>query len=220
MLLEFPLYRLRKRIDVVILTGSAIVVIETKYGETEFRIADERQVEEYALDLRDFHAESRERLIVPVLWATAASIQAEYFCPGESIVSPVVRIGNDGLAALLSHVATLTGPVMVAENWDRGAYRLVPSIVEAATTALVVTAFRPLPSGGRLESRCHIEANCRAISEAKRQSWRRFLRSRDRGARLNSNTRLSKDLNGPSRGAHREGNKLGMFYLSGNTPLA
>lgn len=55
-LLEFPLYRLWKRLDAVALTGSAIVVIEVKVGERRFIAADERRVEEYALDLRDFHA--------------------------------------------------------------------------------------------------------------------------------------------------------------------
>src|SRR5262249_52255942 len=53
-LLEFPLYRLRKRIDVVILAEQLIVVLELKVGETTFHAEDVRQVEEYALDLRDF----------------------------------------------------------------------------------------------------------------------------------------------------------------------
>src|SRR2546430_191661 len=54
-LLEFPLYRLSKRLVVVIL-NSAVVVLEAKIGVDRFRSDDERQVEEYALDLRDFHA--------------------------------------------------------------------------------------------------------------------------------------------------------------------
>jgi len=123
-LLEFPLYRLRKRIDVVVLTDSAIVVVEAKCGETEFHAADERQVEEYGLDLRDFHAESRARLIIPVLWATAAPVQTDYFCPGESTVSPVVRVGSDGFAALLVPWKRI---VLQMESWrdlmSHGHYR-------------------------------------------------------------------------------------------------
>src|SRR5205085_2778592 len=45
-LLEFPLYRLQRRIDIVVLTTS-IVVIESKVGEERFLASDERQVEEY-----------------------------------------------------------------------------------------------------------------------------------------------------------------------------
>jgi hypothetical protein len=55
-LLEYPLHRLRKRIDAVLLAGQTIVVVEAKVGQASFRGEDEAQVEEYALDLRDFHA--------------------------------------------------------------------------------------------------------------------------------------------------------------------
>lgn len=47
-LLEFPLYRLQRRIDVVIL-ASSVIVIEAKVGEDRFLSGDERQVEEYCL---------------------------------------------------------------------------------------------------------------------------------------------------------------------------
>src|SRR5215510_14718171 len=53
-LLEYPLYRLRRRIDLVILAGDTIVVVECKVGAKRFSAEDRRQVEEYALDLRDF----------------------------------------------------------------------------------------------------------------------------------------------------------------------
>src|ERR1700730_154666 len=55
-LLEYPLYRLRRRIDIVILAGNLVVVVECKVGAEAFTAEDRRQVEEYALDLRDFHA--------------------------------------------------------------------------------------------------------------------------------------------------------------------
>jgi len=53
-LLEYPLYRLRRRIDIVILVGDVIVLVECKVGAETFSTEDARQVEEYALDLRDF----------------------------------------------------------------------------------------------------------------------------------------------------------------------
>ena len=71
-LLEYPLYRLRRRIDIVILAGSLVVVVECKVGADVFTAEDRRQVEEYALDLRDFHAESYRCRILPVLWSTDA----------------------------------------------------------------------------------------------------------------------------------------------------
>ncbi len=133
-LLEYPWYRLRKRIDAVILAGSAAVVIETKCGETKFRASDLRQVEEYALDLRDFHSESRICRLVPVLWATEAASPVEYCDLGSDRVASVTKAGKVGLGSLLIHVAAVSGPPLVAERWDHAAYRPVPTVVEAATT--------------------------------------------------------------------------------------
>jgi hypothetical protein len=53
-LLEYPLLRLGKRIDTVLLTDRAILVLEFKTAD-QTRLARE-QVEDYALDLLDFHA--------------------------------------------------------------------------------------------------------------------------------------------------------------------
>jgi hypothetical protein len=134
-LLEFPLYRLRKRIDIVILTKAVVVVLETKMSERHFRAEDERQVEEYALDLRDFHAGSRGFPILPVLWCTEAEPQSSHHSLGDSQVAPVHRVGKTGLATLLAELPFGSPPNPIGgEEWDLSAYRPVPSIIEAATS--------------------------------------------------------------------------------------
>jgi hypothetical protein len=105
-LLEYPLYRLRRRIDVVILAESLIVIVECK-GAKAFTAADCRQIEEYALDLRDFHAKSADRPIIAVLWSTEArrveAAFAERAAPSRlSKVDPVVRVGAEGLQFFLA----------------------------------------------------------------------------------------------------------------------
>src|SRR5690242_5087632 len=55
LLLEYPLLRLARRIDAVLLTGSAVLVFEFKIGAKSFTNIDRQQVEDYALDLHDFH---------------------------------------------------------------------------------------------------------------------------------------------------------------------
>lgn len=71
-LLELPLLRLQKRIDAVLLTDRAILVIEFKIGSATYAEADLAQVDDYALDLHEFHAGSRAHPVVPLLVATAA----------------------------------------------------------------------------------------------------------------------------------------------------
>ncbi len=61
-----------KRIDVVVITGSTIFVLEFKVGENEFPSYAIDQVWDYALDLKNFHETSHEHFIAPVLIATKA----------------------------------------------------------------------------------------------------------------------------------------------------
>ena len=132
-LLEFPLYRLRKRIDAVVLAGTKIVVIETKVGEKQFRKADERQVEEYCLDLRDFHKGSQKYKLIPILWCTEAKDTVVSPINGGP-VSAVQHIGRHGLGKNLAKL-TCDGlqELLDGAKWDEAPYRPVPTIIEAAT---------------------------------------------------------------------------------------
>src|SRR5262245_54138621 len=100
-LLEYPLYRLRKRIDVVLLVDGIVVVVEIKIGEHAFNSIGMRQVEEYALDVRDFHAASHDLPILPVLWCPDAHAASPHYEPGLEQVAPVHRVGMAGLTELL-----------------------------------------------------------------------------------------------------------------------
>ncbi|WP_246504115.1 DNA/RNA helicase domain-containing protein [Plastoroseomonas arctica] len=133
--LEFDLLRLEKRIDAVLLTDRAILAMEFKTaGPTLAALAE---AEDYALDLRDFHAGSRAHAIVPVLVAGSGGfvppLQA-WLLPKHP-TEPLV-CGPRGLAALIAWVqaaipaddAPLDGPA-----WLAAPYRPTPNIIEAAT---------------------------------------------------------------------------------------
>lgn len=67
---EYSIHRMGKRIDVILLIGSTIFVLEFKVGETVFPSYAIDQVWDYALDLKNFHETSHESFIAPVLIAT------------------------------------------------------------------------------------------------------------------------------------------------------
>ena len=67
---EYDIPRLGKRIDVVLLLKGIIFCLEFKVGESVIHEADVDQVLDYALDLKNFHKYSQDRLIVPILVAT------------------------------------------------------------------------------------------------------------------------------------------------------
>lgn len=141
LLLEYPLYRLRRRIDAVVLTPHAVVVLELKTGAKSFDSADKRQAEEYAQDLRDFHAGSATARLRPILWA----LDAEPTPMGADLddhpgVGRLLLVGRTGLANKLLLCAgrqafkSLQHATEFAEQWDKAAYQPVPSVIEAATT--------------------------------------------------------------------------------------
>ena len=66
LLFEYPLLRLGRRIDAILVTQTAILVLEFKVGDRVIAERDRQQVEDYALDLQDFHAGSLDHPIAPI----------------------------------------------------------------------------------------------------------------------------------------------------------
>ena len=133
-LLEYPLLRLAKRIDAVLLTDRAILVLEFKAAD-QTRMARE-QVEDYALDLFDFHADSRAHPVVPILVVTQGQARATAWPLFWHAVSPVLDATERTLPALVHDIAAripaAARPLDTAA-WEAAPYRPVPTIVEAAT---------------------------------------------------------------------------------------
>jgi hypothetical protein len=67
---EYDIPRLGKRIDVVLLLRGIIFCLEFKVGQRDALQADIEQVMDYALDLKNFHRFSHDRVIVPILIPT------------------------------------------------------------------------------------------------------------------------------------------------------
>jgi hypothetical protein len=216
-LLELPLYRLRRRIDVVILTRHTVVVLELKVGASEFTATDERQVEEYALDLRDFHSGSRDLPILPCLWCTAA-VGATGDLALFRGVAPVQRLGRDGLPELLDLVARSEEPseLRVPEAWEDAQYRPVPDVIQAATALFAGHGVREIT-----------QADASNLNEAAARILEIIARTRSERRRslvlLSGVPGSGKTLAGLEV-VHGAGTSQGeaegdIVYLSGNTPL-
>jgi len=136
LLLEYDIPLRQKRPDAVLLADDLVFVLEFKTGATAHTLADQRQVEAYCLDLRDFHAESRGRKVIPVLVACGANRKAELPPVREEPVQGVVLASSDDLGELLlaAHLVHHddTQASIDAESWSGSAYRPVPTILQAA----------------------------------------------------------------------------------------
>ena len=131
-LLEYPLLRLGRRLDVVLVSDRAIFVFEFKTGD--FSVAARMQAEDYALDLRDFHAGSRHHPIVPILVANSAKpAQPVWPLFWSNYENPLFEASASSLPKLLAEIVSRIDHRGVdIEAWEHAPYRPVPTIVEAA----------------------------------------------------------------------------------------
>lgn len=133
---EYDIPRLGKRIDVVILLYGIVFCLEFKVGKSKVYEADVDQVLDYALDLKNFHKLSADKLIVPVLIATeyektAMSIQ-EY---EDRIVNPLICDKNNLTKVIESVVEKYSSEKHIDEReWIISPYTPTPTIIEAAKT--------------------------------------------------------------------------------------
>lgn len=69
---EYTIPRVGGRIDNVVLIDGTIFVLEFKVGNEFYTGSATTQARTYAIDLANFHEESRNKTIVPILIATEA----------------------------------------------------------------------------------------------------------------------------------------------------
>lgn len=133
-LLEFVVPRIGSRVDAVILSGSAVFVVEFKAGAREFKRADRDQAWDYALDLKNFHRASHFVSIFPILIATAATASAEDFeAPAHDDVYPPAHCNAAGLRRLIDRGLILSaGKPIAVREWTESSYQPTPTIIQAA----------------------------------------------------------------------------------------
>lgn len=132
---EYAVPRLGKRIDVVALIRSRLFVIEFKVGDTRYAPHARDQVWDYALDLKNFHESSHDRLLAPILVATGAPdvpVAPERSAIDDGVFRPI--LANElTLSKAISAVLHEVSPTLIrAEEWEVGRYKPTPTIIEAA----------------------------------------------------------------------------------------
>jgi len=131
-LLEYSLRRLGRRPDAIILGPGTLVVVEFKMGATGYNSQDARQVEDYALCIRDFQSAARGFVIVPLLCAENAPNTEPQAMTVTDSVAAVIRANGANLAEVLARVSEgkLLGRPLSWQEFDLGGYNPTPTIVE------------------------------------------------------------------------------------------
>lgn len=134
---EYTIPRLGKRIDVTLLLGKIVFCLEFKVGETTFTANDKEQVWDYALDLKNFHEESADLTIVPILIATEALSIENYpsFSYYDDKVFNPLFANTRTLLPLLKEILHREhiGGAINAHDWIYSRYLPTPTIIQAAS---------------------------------------------------------------------------------------
>jgi hypothetical protein len=123
-----------KRVDVLLLIGGVIFVVEYKAGAKSHERHAIDQVTDYTLDLKNFHEGSHDKYVVPVLVSTKANRQSTSVeWSGDHIAFPLLSNGHD-LGAIIKHaLSDIPAQARVdAGDWAHSGYKPTPTIVEAA----------------------------------------------------------------------------------------
>lgn len=132
---EYSIPRMGKRIDVVIIIGSVVFVLEFKIGERDFTSNAINQVWDYALDLKNFHESSRDCYIAPVLIVTRAenATSSVAVTPQNDKLLFPIKCSVGLLGQMIEDVLFFAeGKVIDPTQWEHGRYCPTPTIIEAA----------------------------------------------------------------------------------------
>ncbi|MBS1815140.1 MAG: DUF2075 domain-containing protein [Acidobacteria bacterium] len=164
LIFEFTVPRKNDRIDLALLAGSEIVLLEMKSSEASASAA--LQIERYALLLHYFHKPSFERRIYPIVVGSTARAEKAEVRDQLSLklnilptfwIQPVRSTTWASLADVLVFLHDEhTGTPIHPSAWIDGQYHPVPTIIEAA---------RDLRSGLKITDIAHSEASEHEIAD-------------------------------------------------------
>ena len=152
---EYTIPRMGKRVDNIILHKNIIFVLEFKCGSEKYYSMDYDQVYDYALDLKNFHKESFDKFVVPILIATDAPSKDNKFIVKENVMEPL-ECNSSGIRKLILQVSNRYNmPNFSYDTWINSEYLPTPTIVEAA---------QALYTGHNVEDITRNEAGAKNIS--------------------------------------------------------
>jgi len=130
---EYTIPRIGKRVDNILIYNGIVFLIEFKVGEKNYNSYAIEQVLDYALDLKNFHKESHEKLLVPLLVATEApKKELEISYVQTDILEPILCNKSN----LAQYIAMIAGQFVEtsfhAIDWINSLYMPTPTIIEAA----------------------------------------------------------------------------------------
>ena len=131
--------RLGKRIDVILLIKNMVFSLEFKNGKKIFTAQDAQQAEDYALDIKNFHKESENLYVCPILVATNAPKYPKQQLT-DCYPDKQIYLQRENIDTLFPKIETIVNKYgddnrIDFEKWFNSQYFPTPTIVAAAVEA-------------------------------------------------------------------------------------
>ena len=134
--LEYNIPRMGRRVDAIILIDGIVFILEYKTGRQIFNQSARNQVWDYALDLKNFHADSKDRILAPIVVVPCALNEDCQLTPQSSedkVYEPLftnTRQLGTAIQNILDQAAVQ--PSQTDDAWANSGYEPTPTIIEAA----------------------------------------------------------------------------------------
>lgn len=129
---EYTIPRVGGRIDNVVLLNDTIFVLEFKVGNEIYLGSAATQARTYAIDLANFHEESHNKTIVPILIATDAPDCELQINRYKNKIYDVIYTNGYNLTQVFDKFKKLFSKEIQLEKWLNSRYVPTPTIIEAA----------------------------------------------------------------------------------------
>jgi len=132
---EFVIPRMGKRADVLLVIKNVIFIIEFKVGSKKYDSSSITQLEDYTLDLKNFHEGSHKQIVCPILVATNSyESRSNIEINKKGFFEPILTNGSN-LKEIITDVIERTFDKtedINHEDWLKSTYKPTPNIIEAA----------------------------------------------------------------------------------------
>lgn len=130
---EYSIPRMGKRIDCIVISGCVVFAIEFKVGAQSYDNHAVTQVTDYALDLKNFHEQSHNKNIVPILICTKAVYQTPLLEFYADRIAKTILTNGKSLSQIISLAQSQSiGTEISVDDWLGSIYKPTPTIIEAA----------------------------------------------------------------------------------------
>ena len=172
---EYTIPRMGRRVDVVIIRKGQIFLLEFKVFEDEYPKHAVDQAVDYAVDLHNFHEESHETDLFPVLVCTAAPAIANNVELRNHIATPM-RCNENNLASEIKRISEAfdTTKEVDANAWVNSSYKPTPTIIEAAQALYAGHDVREISHKESDDNDIAVTTACidEIIENSKRNCWK------------------------------------------------